>query len=78
VVDEAALIDVLTAGRIAGAGLDVYEREPLVPDALKALENCVLLPHLGTAALEVREAMGQMALANIIAWSEGRPLPQRV
>ena len=78
VVDEAALIDILAAGKIAGAGLDVYEREPLVPDALKALENCVLLPHLGTAASEVRQAMGQMALDNIIAWSEGRPLPQQV
>ena len=78
VVDEAALIDILTAGKIAGAGLDVYEREPLVPDALKALENCVLLPHLGTAALEVRTAMGQMALDNIIAWAEGRTLPQQV
>ena len=78
VVDEAALIEILQQGRIAGAGLDVYEREPLVPDALKALENCVLLPHLGTAALEVRTAMGQMALDNIIAWAEGRPLPQRV
>ena len=78
VVDEAALIEVLTAGKIAGAGLDVYEREPIVPDALKALENCVLLPHLGTAALEVRQAMGQMALDNIIAWAQGRPLPQQV
>ena len=78
VVDEAALIDILQQGKIAGAGLDVYEREPLVPDALKALENCVLLPHLGTAALEVRQAMGQMALDNIIAWSQGRPLPQQV
>lgn len=78
VVDEGALIDILQHGKIAGAGLDVYEREPLVPDALKALENCVLLPHLGTAALEVRTAMGQMALDNIIAWAEGRTLPQHV
>ena len=78
VVDEAALIDALQAGRIAGAGLDVFAKEPFVPDALRALDNAVILPHLGTAALEVREAMGQMALDNIIAWDEGRPLPQAV
>ena len=78
VVDEAALVDVLAAGRIRGAGLDVYEREPEVPEALRAMEHVVLLPHLGTAALEVREAMGQMALDNIVAWAEGRPLPQAV
>ena len=78
VVDEAALIATLQAGRIAGAGMDVYEQEPHVPEALRALDNVVLLPHLGTAALEVREAMGQMALDNILAWDEGRPLPQAV
>ena len=75
VVDEAALITVLQEGRIAGAGLDVYAREPLVPQALRDLENVVLLPHLGTAALEVREAMGQMAIDNLIAWDEGAALP---
>jgi lactate dehydrogenase-like 2-hydroxyacid dehydrogenase len=78
VVDEAALIAALQAGQIAGAGLDVFEHEPHVPDAFRALENVVLLPHLGTAALEIREAMGQMALDNVIAWEEGRPLPQAV
>ena len=55
VVDEHALIDALQQGRIAGAGLDVYEFEPKVPVALMALENVTLLPHLGTACLEVRE-----------------------
>ncbi|WP_375256082.1 2-hydroxyacid dehydrogenase [Yoonia sp.] len=78
VVDEPALIKALANRQIGGAGLDVYAKEPRVPDALRALENVVLLPHLGTAALEVREAMGQMALDNIFAWDDGRPLPQAV
>lgn len=78
VVDEPALIAALQSGQIAGAGLDVFEKEPVVPDAFCAMENVVLLPHLGTAALEVRVAMGQMALDNIIAWDEARPLPQAV
>jgi lactate dehydrogenase-like 2-hydroxyacid dehydrogenase len=78
VVDEPALIAALQSGQIAGAGLDVFAQEPIVPDAFRAMENVVLLPHLGTAALEVREAMGQMALDNIIAWDEGRALPQAV
>jgi lactate dehydrogenase-like 2-hydroxyacid dehydrogenase len=78
VVDEGALIAALQSGQIAGAGLDVFAKEPVVPDAFRAMENVVLLPHLGTAALEVREAMGQMALDNIFAWDEGRPLPQSV
>lgn len=75
VVDEAALIDALQAGRIAGAGLDVYEFEPAVPAALIALENVTLLPHLGTACLEVREAMGLMAVANLTAFAEGKAPP---
>lgn len=78
VVDETALIDALEQGRIAGAGLDVYEKEPFVPPRLIALENCVLLPHLGSATAETRQAMGQMALDNIIAWSEGKSPPQQV
>ncbi|MDZ7906821.1 MAG: D-glycerate dehydrogenase [Gemmobacter sp.] len=78
IVDEAALIAALQAGRIAGAGLDVYEHEPEVPGALRALENVTLLPHLGTAALEVRAAMGMMAVENLIACAEGRPLPNPV
>jgi lactate dehydrogenase-like 2-hydroxyacid dehydrogenase len=78
VVDEAALIAALQAGRIAAAGLDVYEFEPKVPAALIAMENVTLIPHLGTAALEVREAMGMMAVDNLIAWDEGRALPNAV
>ncbi len=78
VVDEAALIAALEAGRIGGAGLDVYEFEPEVPKALLACENAVLLPHLGTAALEVRVAMGLMAVENLRAHFEGRDLPNPV
>lgn len=78
VVDEHALIDALQQGRIAGAGLDVYEFEPKVPAALMAMENVTLLPHLGTACLEVRENMGMMAVTNLIAWAEGKPLPNLV
>jgi len=78
VVDEAALITALQARRIAGAGLDVYEHEPQVPDALKAMENVVLLPHLGTAALEVREAMGLRAVENLRAFFAGESPPDQV
>jgi len=78
VVDETALITALQEGHIAGAGLDVYEHEPQVPDALTALENVVLLPHLGTAALEVREAMGLKAVDNLRAFFAGETPPDQV
>ncbi|MAO28274.1 D-glycerate dehydrogenase [Roseovarius sp.] len=78
IVDEAALIRVLDEGGIAGAGLDVYEHEPEVPEALRAMENVVLLPHLGTAALEVREAMGYMAVENLRAFFAGEAPPNLV
>lgn len=78
VVKEADLIAALTEGRIAGAGLDVYEFEPKVPQALIGMENVTLLPHLGTAALEVRTAMGLMAVDNAIAFAKGQPLPNPV
>ncbi|WP_126173674.1 2-hydroxyacid dehydrogenase [Altericroceibacterium xinjiangense] len=78
VVDHAALAYALREGRLAGAGLDVYPHEPKVPDELAGLENVVLLPHLGSATQETRTAMGLRAIANIEAWIEGQPLPDRV
>ena len=78
VVDEAALVATLSSGRIAGAGLDVYEFEPRITPALMAMENVTLLPHLGTAALSVRLDMGMMAVDNLIAFTEGRDPPNRV
>ncbi|OOY27522.1 D-glycerate dehydrogenase [Thioclava sp. L04-15] len=78
IVDEAALIAALQSNAIAGAGLDVYEREPFVPEALRGMDNVTLLPHLGTAALEVRDAMGHMAVDNLIAFRDGKEPPNRV
>lgn len=78
VIDEAALIAALQERTIAGAGLDVYEHEPHVPDALTALENVVLLPHLGTAALDVRTDMGLMAVSNLRAFFDGQTPPNVV
>ena len=78
VVEEVALIAALQAGDIAGAGLDVYEFEPEVPNALKAMENVTLLPHLGTATLEVRTSMGLMAVENAVAFAKGEALPNPV
>ena len=75
---SSALVAHLQAGHIAGAGLDVYEFEPQVPPALMAMENVTLLPHLGTAALEVREAKGLMAVDNLIAFFDGQTPPNRV
>lgn len=78
VVDEAALIAALKSGSIAGAGLDVFEREPLVPAELQAMENVVLLPHLGSATVETRTAMGMKVLDNLDAFFAGKPVPDRV
>lgn len=78
VVDEPALVAALKAGRIAGAGLDVFALEPKVPAELVALENVTLLPHIGSATLETRTAMGMLAAQNLIAHFRGEPLPSRV
>ena len=71
IVDEAALVDALREGRIAGAGLDVYENEPDVHPGLLELDNVVLLPHLGSATIETRTAMGVLAAENAVAVLRG-------
>ncbi len=78
VVDEAALVEALHAGRLAGAGLDVYEREPEIHPGLRKLPNVVLLPHLGSATLDTRIRMGMICVENVQAVLEGRPAPNRV
>ena len=78
VVDEHALAQSMWFGTIAGAGLDVFEREPQVPDALLNAENLVLLPHLGSATRETREAMGFRVLENLTAFFDGREPQDRV
>ena len=78
VVDEAALVHALRAGEIAGAALDVYEREPELAEGLAELENVVLAPHTASATIEARTAMSRIAAENIIAALEGRELPTAV
>ena len=78
VVDESALADALSRGVIAAAGLDVYEGEPAVHPALLKLENVVLLPHLGSATLQTRTAMGMRAADNLDAFFRGNMPPNCV
>ena len=78
VVDSTALIAALQANRIAGAGLDVYEGEPHIHPGFLSLENVSLLPHLGSATIATRTAMGEKVLANLEAYFAGRELPDRV
>ena len=73
VINEAALVRALKAGKIAGAGLDVYEFEPLVSPDLVAMDNVVLTPHLGSGVLELREGMANVVADNCIALIEGKP-----
>lgn len=74
VVDESALIDALENGVIAGAGLDVFESEPTVPERLRALPHVVLTPHIGSATAHTRGAMADLAVANLRAHFDGKPL----
>jgi len=78
IIDQDALIGALQQGVIAGAALDVYETEPDIPPALRQLDNVVLLPHLGSATLETRTAMGMLVLENLQSFVDGREPPCRV
>ena len=73
IVDEAALVDALADGVIAGAGLDVFEEEPAVHPGLLGLDNVVLVPHLGSATVETRTAMADLAARNVVAVLGGEP-----
>jgi lactate dehydrogenase-like 2-hydroxyacid dehydrogenase len=78
VIEPAALIKAIKQGRIAGAGLDVYEGEPKVQEEFLTMENVVLLPHLGSASMETRVAMGLRAIDNVQAFFSGKPPRDRV
>jgi glyoxylate reductase len=78
IVDEDALVRALKAKKIAGAGLDVFEREPTVHAELKKMKNVVLNPHLGSATVEVREEMARIVIDNIEALLAGRTPPNCV
>jgi glyoxylate reductase len=78
IVDEAALVRALKAKKIAGAGLDVFEHEPKVSPELKKMKNVVIVPHLGSATIEVREEMAGIVVDNILALLEGRRPPNCV
>ncbi len=78
IVDETALAKILKSGGIAGAGLDVYQNEPDIPDTLKSLKNVVLLPHIGSATIEGRHAMGDKVIINIQTFLDGHTPPDRV
>ena len=78
VIDEQALVRMLKANEIAGAGLDVFEHEPSVSPMLLALENVVLLPHMGSATIEGRIDMGEKVLINIKTFADGHKPPDRV
>ena len=78
IVDEAALIKALKNGRLAAAGLDVYEEEPIVPQSLIDMDNVVLLPHVGSATKEARTEMAIMVGRNVAAVLEGKEPPNAV
>ncbi|MCL4150514.1 UNVERIFIED_CONTAM: hypothetical protein GTU68_000349 [Idotea baltica] len=78
VIDEAALARAIKAGKIAGAGLDVFEREPAVNEELLGLPNVVLLPHMGSATIEGRTEMGEKVIINMKTFADGHKPPDRV
>jgi glyoxylate reductase len=78
IVDEEALVDALEAGRLAGAGLDVWKHEPQIDPRLLALPNVVMLPHMGSATFEGRLASGDKVITNIRVWADGHRPPDQV
>ncbi len=78
IVDEDALVAALEGGRLAGAGLDVWEHEPAIDPRLLALPNVVMTPHMGSATYEGREATGEKVIANIRIWADGHRPPDQV
>jgi glyoxylate reductase len=79
VIDESALAEAIKSGHIAGAGLDVFENEPLInPELLKLAKNVVLTPHIGSASHATRVRMAVLAAENIVAALKGRQPPNRV
>jgi glyoxylate reductase len=77
-IDEAALVHALRSNQIAGAGLDVYEREPILQTGLVELDNVVLAPHLGSATYQTRAQMGEMVVNNVLAACQGKRPPNLV
>jgi lactate dehydrogenase-like 2-hydroxyacid dehydrogenase len=77
VIDEEAMVELLQQGKLGGAGLDVFDGEPRVPEALFAMENVVLQPHVGSATHPTRRAMGQLQIDNLAAYFAGKPLVSR-
>jgi len=78
IVEEEALIDALQQERIGGAGLDVFEHEPMVDKRLRDLHNVAILPHMGSATFEGRIASGDKVIANIRFWADGHRPPDQV
>ncbi|HTG37841.1 D-glycerate dehydrogenase [Sphingomonas sp.] len=78
IVDEAAMVDALEGGALAGAGLDVWSFEPVIDPRLLALPNVVMTPHMGSATMEGRIASGEKVIANIRAWADGHRPPDQV
>jgi glyoxylate reductase len=78
VIDEKALLRALKEGRIAGAGLDVYENEPHLTEGLTELDTLLLLPHIGSATLQTRKRMAMMAVENILCGLSGQRVPNLV
>ena len=78
VFDEAALIAALQKGKIAGAALDVFDKEPIIPEAFLQMDNVILTPHIGTAPKEARSDMFEEAIQNLVEYFNGQEVTNRV